>query len=335
MQTEITVTKKNKAKSIYKKIIVACLSAVLVLSAGIVGGFKYMALYPYAITSDDGVVCYVENKETANEAVQNAVESLTEDLGDAVLVSVGDIISVERADRIRIDREEIVSAEEAADRIIETASMGQNDSGLSIVSVKKETREYMPDTVYEKDETMLAGDSKVVYEGKEGIEEVTISVTSINGDVAEEEDIDSVIIEEGESPVIIKGILGLPEGEDWETYTGDPVANNGGEVITTAKQYIGKVRYRKGGTSLSTGVDCVGFVRAIYRLYGIDLPANLRKQGKHVSYSDARAGDIICYAKHYGIYIGGGKMVHATSGKGISIGTVSLKKLRDIRRIIH
>ena len=105
-------------------------------------------------------------------------------------------------------------------------------------------------------------------------------------------------------------------------------------IITTAQEYIGQVRYRRGGVSLETGVDCVGFVRAIYRLYGIDLPAGLRKQGVHISYSNAQAGDIICYPKHYGIYIGGGKMVHATSGKGVSIGSVNLKKLTDVRRIV-
>lgn len=328
--------KKKKKPSALKKIFTGTLIVALLLSAGIFGSFKFMALYPYAITAGDDVICYVEDKESASAAVKNAFSEMTETQGDILLVSAGDKMHIQRADTLDISDDEILSTNEATKKILEsTKKETDKEESLLAVTVKKEVRTFMPDTVYEKDETMLAGESKVVSEGKEGKEEVTVNVTMQNGTIEEEEDMESVVIEDGESPVVIKGVLGLPEGEDWTTYTGEPVANNGSVITTTGQKYIGKVRYRKGGTSLSTGVDCVGFVRAIYRLYGIDLPANLRKQGRHVSYSDARAGDIICYPKHYGIYIGGGKMVHATSGKGVSIGTVSTKKLTDVRRIIN
>ena len=326
---------KKKKTPAYKKILVSTLVAALLMSAGIVGGAKFLALYPYAITNaDDDVICYVKDKDAAGKAVRNAVKALNKDNGEMLVVSLGDSIKVARADSLS-KRDDVVASKEAAERIIKsTKDSGSSEDGLKIVSLKKEKRKFMPDTIYEKGETMLAGQKEVKAEGKEGLEEVTVSVTAVNGRVAEEEDIDSVMLDKGENPVIVKGVLGVPEGEDWRTYTGDPVAKNGGEIITTAQEYIGQVRYRRGGVSLETGVDCVGFVRAIYRLYGIDLPASLRKQGVHISYSNAQAGDIICYPKHYGIYIGGGKMVHATSGKGVSIGSVNLKKLTDVRRIV-
>jgi len=326
---------KKKKPSAFRKILVSTLIAALLMTAGIVGGAKFIALYPYAITdADDEVICYVKDKKTAGKAVRSAVNALNKLNGKILVVSLGDSVKVERADSLS-KRDEVVAAKEAAKRIISSVegSKGSGD-GLTIVSLKKEERSFMPDTIYEKGETMLAGQKEVKEEGKEGLEEVTVSVTAVNGRIAEAEDIDSVTIDKGENPVIVKGILGVPEGEDWRTYTGDPVAKNGDEVITTAQEYIGQVRYKRGGVSLETGVDCVGFVRAIYRLYGIDLPSGLRRQGVHVSYSNAQPGDIICYPKHYGIYIGDGKMVHATSGKGVSIGSVNMKKLTDVRRIV-
>ena len=159
-------------------------------------------------------------------------------------------------------------------------------------------------------------------------------MTTRNGEVTDSKEIASEVLDEGESAVVVKGVLGLPDDENWETYEGDPVANDGGDVIITAQQYIGKVRYKRGGTSLTTGVDCVGFVRAIYRLYGLDLPSSLGRQGRGVSYSEAKPGDIIIYPKHVGIYIGDGKMVHATSVSGVSVDKVNTKKLSGVRRVI-
>ena len=329
----------GKKRSVFRKILVSLLIVAVVLSAGIVGGFKILALYPYAITDTDGeVICYVKDKETAGKAVRAAVKKLNKNNGDILVVSLGDSIKVDRADSLSIEKEKIVPAKEATRRIVDNAKLNEGnddpDEGVTIVSLKTEKRKFMPETIYEKDEESLAGTTVVKEEGKEGKKEVTVSVTTVNGEVSEREDLESVTLDEGVNPVIVKGVLGVPDGEDWKTYTGEPVANDGGVITVTAQQYVGKVKYVRGGTSLATGVDCVGFVRAIYRLYGINLPATLGSQGRHVSYSEAKPGDIIIYSKHVGIYIGDGQMVDASSYRGISVGPVSSKRVVDVRRII-
>lgn len=96
----------------------------------------------------------------------------------------------------------------------------------------------------------------------------------------------------------------------------------GDKIADSAKSYIGKVKYVKGGTSLKTGCDCTGFVQAIHKLHGINL--DVRKTwGKSVGkdISKAKRGDVIYYYKngklhHMGIYNGNGKVIHnSTSHK--------------------
>ena len=90
--------------------------------------------------------------------------------------------------------------------------------------------------------------------------------------------------------------------------------------------------------SLTKGVDCSGFVMQVYAHYGISLPHSssaLRGVGRGVSYSEAQPGDIICYSGHVAIYLGGGKIVHASNPKdGIKVSTATYKKILAVRRVM-
>ena len=87
-----------------------------------------------------------------------------------------------------------------------------------------------------------------------------------------------------------------------------------------AKQYVGN-RYVWGGTSLTKGADCSGFVLSVFKNYGVSLPHSSRAQancGTRISVSDAQPGDLIFYGNgrninHVAIYIGGGRVVHASN----------------------
>ena len=96
----------------------------------------------------------------------------------------------------------------------------------------------------------------------------------------------------------------------------------GKEIANYACQFIGNP-YVSGGTSLTKGTDCSGFTQSVYKQFGYSLPRNSysqRSAGKQVSYAEAQPGDIICYAGHVAIYIGNGKIVHASTPKsGIKI----------------
>ena len=96
--------------------------------------------------------------------------------------------------------------------------------------------------------------------------------------------------------------------------------------------------YVWGGTSLTNGADCSGFVQSVYKHFGITLPrtsAEQRSAGVEVAFSDAEPGDLICYAGHIGIYIGDGQIVHASNSRnGIITSYAAYRTILSVRRII-
>ena len=116
-----------------------------------------------------------------------------------------------------------------------------------------------------------------------------------------------------------------------------PAGVSGQSVVDYAVQFVGNP-YVWGGTSLTKGADCSGFVMKIYEAFGVSLPHSsykLRSVGYSVSASDVQPGDIICYSGHVAIYMGDGKIVHASNRKdGIKISNNwQYKKVLAIRRI--
>ena len=116
-----------------------------------------------------------------------------------------------------------------------------------------------------------------------------------------------------------------------------PSGKNGQAVVDYAIQFVGN-KYVWGGTSLTKGTDCSGFVMRVYEAFGFKLPRTSYQQrsaGYAVKESDVQPGDIICYSGHVAIYIGNGKIVHASNKKdGIKItNNWKYKKVLAIRRI--
>ena len=111
----------------------------------------------------------------------------------------------------------------------------------------------------------------------------------------------------------------------------------GKEIATYAIQFAGNP-YVPGGTSLTAGADCSGFTYAVYKAFGYKLPRTSTEQrsaGVAVEYSNAQPGDLICYAGHVGLYIGGGMIVHASSVKtGIKISYATYRTILGVRRIV-
>lgn len=114
-------------------------------------------------------------------------------------------------------------------------------------------------------------------------------------------------------------------------------AGNGQAVVNYACQFIGNP-YVWGGTSLTNGADCSGFVQSVYKHFGISLPrtsAQMRSAGRAVNYSEAIAGDIICYDGHVGIYMGDGQIVNAiNSRRGIGILSATYDNIITVRRLL-
>ena len=93
-----------------------------------------------------------------------------------------------------------------------------------------------------------------------------------------------------------------------------------------------------GGTSLTNGADCSGFTQSVFRKFGISLPRTSGAQagaGRGISYAEAQPGDLICYdnPEHVAIYLGEGRIVHATLSEGVCISGVDFGEISTVRRI--
>lgn len=112
---------------------------------------------------------------------------------------------------------------------------------------------------------------------------------------------------------------------------------SGQSVVDYAMQFIGNP-YVWGGTSLTNGADCSGFVMSVFAHFGISLPHSsylLRSCGQGVSYSNAQPGDLICYSGHVAIYAGGGRIVGAqSSAVGIATQTATYRTILAVRRVL-
>ena len=102
-------------------------------------------------------------------------------------------------------------------------------------------------------------------------------------------------------------------------------------------QFVGNP-YVYGGSSLTNGTDCSGFVMSVYANFGVSLPhssASDRSQGYGVDgLENAQPGDIVCYSGHVGIYIGNGQIVHASNERtGIIVSNADYRNILAIRRI--
>ncbi|MCR4901522.1 MAG: C40 family peptidase [Butyrivibrio sp.] len=116
-----------------------------------------------------------------------------------------------------------------------------------------------------------------------------------------------------------------------------PGSATGSNIASYACQFVGNP-YVAGGTSLTNGCDCSGFVMSVYKAFGISVPRTSYAQaayGKEVSYANAQPGDVIYYGGHVGIYIGNGQIVHASTAKtGIKYSSATYRTIITVRRFI-
>ncbi len=121
-----------------------------------------------------------------------------------------------------------------------------------------------------------------------------------------------------------------------KTYSA-PGSATGANIASYACQFVGNP-YVPGGTSLTNGADCSGFVQSVYKAFGISVPRTSWAQGNYgreVAFADAQPGDVIYYGGHVGIYIGGGRIVHASTQKtGIKYSNATYRSIISVRRFL-
>lgn len=213
---------------------------------------------------------------------------------------------------------------------------------VKTVQLITSTKEIEYEIEEEETDDLPVGVTKVDQEGKNGKKKVTELITSVNGKPTKVVEKKKEILEEAQNEVVLVGTGETVSAEpsaswhsDGETYSG-----SGQAVADFAVQFVGNP-YVYGGSSLTQGADCAGFVMAVYNQFGVSLPhgANwMRNYGRGVSLDNAQPGDIVCYANHCAIYIGGGQIVHAIDypyGIDITGLNYSGKPVLEVRRIFE
>ena len=106
-----------------------------------------------------------------------------------------------------------------------------------------------------------------------------------------------------------------PSYEEPEEEQGGGSSATGDAVVAYASQFIGNP-YVYGGNSLTNGIDCSGFTQQVFAHFGYSISRTSDSQagdGRGISYSQSRAGDIIVYSGHVAILTGDGGIVHASN----------------------
>ncbi len=138
---------------------------------------------------------------------------------------------------------------------------------------------------------------------------------------------------------------GEEEKKEESSSSSNTGSGTGSEIASYAQKFVGN-RYKWGGTSLTKGADCSGFVQTIYSQYGYSIPRvssdQARNAGRKIDQSDRKPGDLIFYTNskgnvnHVAMYIGNDKIVHAASSRqGIIISQYNYRKVYCVRRVVN
>ena len=323
-----------------KLFIALCTVFAVILAAGSVLLYVAQIEAVYAVKAGNVEIFKVKDKETAQKVIQEVMDEYTPkgaQVSEIVLdKKISTSVAGVKRDRIN---EEVMTQAEAVDYVLEQNS---TDDPLFCVTIKadvSDVNDVEAETEYEADDEMFENNSKVVQEGVDGSKVDTDRVISVNGAVLNTKNVGSTIINEATSKIIHKGTKTRPRDTAWADYSGSTIGvGNGERVADFALNFVGNP-YRYGGTSLTNGADCSGFIYSVYRHFGYTAVPRVGAQriGRGVALAEAEPGDVVFYGHHYAMYIGGGKVVHAyNSRRGICVtGVHDPGGILTIRRLVE
>lgn len=327
--------------------------AVAVIVLGVCSAFGFTV--PYAMAMDgekvkDPYMVTIGGEETYVVASEEDGKEIIKGVKEAYATEGAEILDTTLEPQMKVVEKELHRGEEppmiteTEDAVEEIVASNASGDPMVVVTLTQEVsteEEIEFETTYEESAQLYIGEEKVLEEGVAGKQTVVSQVTVQNGQVIGSTVISTTVTEEPKAEVVQKGTKRMTSKVATDVVNRGGVAmgvGSGSNVANYALQFVGNP-YVYGGTSLTNGADCSGFVQSVYAQFGISLPRTSAGQGscgKAVSYSEAQPGDIIYYSGHVGIYIGGGQIVHASTPKtGICIGSAKYKPIISVRRIVE
>ena len=274
---------------------------------------------PYVVKVDGVELVVVDSRESGEAVIDGLKLAYADTVSGQQQAQIENQVSIEKYTYPNSTEHPVVmNVREATDYVLEL----NESSKKPVVSVKttevRTVTEAIPyDTVEEETYELYVGEKDVKKEGKDGLQEVTESVTMVNGEVKDRDVLSKNVLEEPVDEVAVVGVRTVIK-------PGDPGAGAG---ISGAYSMLG-VPYVSGGMSAS-GVDCSGLINVVYggargrTTYAmID---SLQATGDWKTSMDQLVpGDLVFTGPgHVGIYVGGGQMIHApVPGKSVSISPV-------------
>ncbi|MGN0131839.1 MAG: C40 family peptidase [Lachnospiraceae bacterium] len=344
--------------------------AATVLENGTTQSADASAQYPGAVeeTAASDEVMISAGAAFVAEVVPEGLEETEEETSDSEEENVGGAYGYTNLGIARV--EDHLNVRETADDNSKIVGKMSNDSGCEILEIVGNKAHIVSGSVegYVSTDYLLMGDGAFAY-AKQIVKKLATvsadglkvrSVPSLDGPVVN-------LVAYGEELEVIEELDGWVKVlyDDQEAYVsadyvtvgenlktalnmteflyGAGVSDVRVELCEYAKQFLGNP-YVWGGTSLTKGADCSGFVMSVYAKYGISLPHSSRAQatmGTGISMSEAKPGDLVFYSKggrinHVAIYIGGGQVIHASSPKtGIRITSAYYRTPTAVRRLIQ
>ena len=296
---------------------------------------------PYVIKAGNVELAVVQDETTAQLVVEEFKASLMSRSGAMLDFSTEPLLLVVPKDLTRGNGPvEVLPADDAVARMdaacegsqpFLTAHLTEQVTSVVAIPYKTTTKE---------SSDYVKGYSKVLTKGINGKKQIVTNVVRINGQVVGTQVVSETVLVKPVNQVVLKGTATRVY-----SYSSRSVATSGqaipgttgADIVAYARQFLGNP-YVYGGTSLTNGTDCSGFTKSVYAHFGVYLPHSSSAQryyGVHVSYSEARPGDLIFYSGHVAIYIGGGKIIHAsTPSTDICIGSATYDRILEVRRIL-
>lgn len=294
---------------------------------------------PKVVTVDGKEAFIVEDEATAKKVIRKVMKSYVPEGGDLNSIKLEEEVKLkDKTLFLGVKPPTVLTEEEAVEAVLEKNDTDNPMMHVTTTASVDVTEAVEPEVTYEKTDELFEGNTELKSMGTEGEKIVTNEVTSINGDEDSVEEIDEEITKAPVDTVVYLGTASRPNDTAWHDYSGETFGTmNGVDLVNYGKQFVGNP-YKYGGTSLTNGADCSGFIYAVYRHFGYNVPRlGFCDMGKGVCLAEAKPGDVVYYPGHYAMYAGDGKIVHAYNSRaGICVSNVHAPgKILTIRRFVE